>query len=65
VKKLPPTTTVKVEQRCTEQVNWARDQVDDKLSICEFVTMMVDWACTPEGYKTLRAYRVDQILNRS
>jgi phosphodiesterase/alkaline phosphatase D-like protein len=55
------TTTLRCHAEGTAQVTWLREQVDPKLTRWEVLSLILDWACTPDGLRALRDYRANQI----
>jgi hypothetical protein len=55
------TTTLRCHSEGTAQVAWLKEQVDPHLTRWELLSLILDWACTPDGLKTLREFRAAQI----
>lgn len=65
-KKQKNSTTLRCAERGTHQIGWLQSQIDPlALNRHQTLTLILDWACTPEGLKTLREHRVTMITRGS
>ena len=58
------TTTLRCHSAGIAQMARLKEQIDTALPRWEVLSLILDWACTPEGLKTLRDFRADQIRSR-
>ena len=59
-------TTLRCAERGTAQIGWLQGQIDPlSLNRHQTLTLILDWACTPEGLRTLRAHRVSMITREA